>query len=299
MKLRGIIPPVVTLIDEGERVDESAFAAHLCALIESGVHGLFVLGSAGECVSLRDTEKRRAIKVAVEHAKGKLPILVGTMDTSTMRTIDNARVAEDMGADAVVVTPPFYYNHTRDEVIRHYEMVAKSTGLPLVIYNIPQLTKFHLSARDVSVLIGTGNIIGIKDSSGSWSNLLELLETFGGRDDFSILIGDEDLTCAGLLMGADGAIMAIANLAPRLAVRIYEAASNGHLDELRALQRELLKLLRIYKYGSPLACLKAALSIAGVGNGKACEPIGGVSESAYECIRQILLELRNCLQTRM
>ena len=290
MKLRGIIPPVVTLIDEGERVDESALAAHLRVLMESGVHGLFILGSAGECVSLRDTEKRRAIKVAVEHAKGKLPILVGTMDTSTMRTIDNAKAAEDMGADAIVVTPPFYYNHTSGEVIRHYEMVARSTDLPLVIYNIPQLTKFHLSARDVSVLINTGNIIGIKDSSGSWSNLLELLEAFGGRDDFSILIGDEELTCAGLLIGADGAIMAIANVAPRLVVRIYEAASNGHLDELRALQRELLKLLRIYKYGSPLACLKAALSISGVGNGKACEPIGGVSEDARERIKQILIE---------
>lgn len=290
MKLHGIIPPVVTLIDEDERVDESAFSTHLEMLMESGVHGLFILGSAGECVSLRDGEKRRAIKIAVEIAKGKLPILVGTMDTSTMRTIDNAKVAEDLGADAIVVTPPFYYNHTRDEVIRHYEMVAQNTNLPLVIYNIPQLTKFHLSAQDVSTLINIGNIIGIKDSSGSWSNLLELLEAFGGRDDFSILIGDEHLTCAGILMGADGAIIAIANVAPKLAVRIYEAASNGCLDELRALQDELLKLLRIYECGSLLACLKAALSLMGIGNGKACEPIGSVSESACECIEQILID---------
>lgn len=290
MKLRGIIPPAVTLIDDGERVDESTFSAHLQMLMESGVHGLFILGSAGECVSLRDNEKRRAIKVAVEIAKGKLPILVGTMDTSTMRTIDNAKAAEDLGADAIVVTPPFYYNHTRDEVMRHYKMVAQNTNLPLVIYNIPQLTKFHLSARDVSTLVNMGNIIGIKDSSGSWSNLLELLETFGGRDDFSILIGDEHLTCVGLLMGADGAIIAIANVAPRLAVRIYEAASNGCVGELKALQGELLKLLRIYECGSLLACLKEALSLIGIGNGRACEPIGRIPESARECVKQILID---------
>lgn len=290
MKLHGIIPPAVTPIDDDERIDEGAFVKQLRRLMESGVHGLFILGSAGECVSLRDSERKRAIKIAVELAKSKLPILAGTMDTSTARTVDNAKAAEDIGADAVVVTPPFYYNHTREEVMRHYEIVARSTSLPLVIYNIPQLTKFHLNASDVSTLINIGNIIGIKDSSGSWSNLLELLEAFGGRDDFSILIGDEHLVCYGILMGADGAIMAIANVAPELTVRIYEAASNRRLDELGQLQSELLKLMSIYKYGSSPACLKAALALMGIGNGKACEPIGRVGDDLQESIRQLLID---------
>jgi len=291
LKLVGIIPPVVTPVNEDESIDEDSLTRQLKRLKDEGVHGLFILGSAGEFVSLRDSERRKVIQTSVANMKGKLPILVGTMDTSTLRTIENAKVAEDMGADAVVVTAPFYYNHSSKEVMRHFELVSKSVNIPVVIYNIPQLTKFNMQPEEVVSLSNIENIIGIKDSSGSYTNLLSLLEALGDREDFFILIGEENLAGIGMAMGADGAIMAIANIAPNLSVKIYEAAKAGRLDELKQLQAKLRKLMQIYEFGTPISCLKVALSLMGIGNGKACEPFEKLSDEAYEGIKRVLSEV--------
>jgi len=291
LKLVGIIPPVVTPVNEDESIDEDSLTRQLKRLKDEGVHGFFILGSAGEFVSLRDSERRKVIQISVAHMKGKLPILVGTMDTSTLRTIENAKVAEDMGADAVVVTAPFYYNHSSKEVMRHFELVSKSVNIPVVIYNIPQLTKFNMRPEEVVSLSSIENIIGIKDSSGSYTNLLSLLEALGDREDFFILIGEENIAGIGMAMGADGAIMAIANIAPSLSVKMYEVAKAGRMDELKQLQARLRKLMRIYDFGAPIPCLKAALSLMGIGNGKACEPFEKLTNEAYEGIKQVLNEL--------
>ncbi|HID08068.1 MAG TPA: dihydrodipicolinate synthase family protein [Armatimonadetes bacterium] len=291
-KIRGILPPVLTLVDDDERIDEGALVKLLHSLYDAGVHGLYFLGSAGEFVSLRNCERRRAIEIAVREMKGRLPIIVGTMDTSTMRTIDNARMAEDLGADAIAVTAPTYYTHNRVEVLRHFELVTRSVSIPVYIYNIPQTTKVMLDVESICKISTFDNVAGIKDSSGKWSHVLELLHAFDGNNDFSILVGDESLAGIAILMGADGAVMAIANIAPRLVVQYYEAAASQEVDKLKALHAKLSSLARIYECGAPISCLKVALSMLGIGSGKACEPMAPVSEEGRRKIAEILSELQ-------
>ena len=136
--MKAFFSPTITPLDKKERVDELGFVNQLNRLIDNGIHGIYLLGTSGEFTTLTNTERERAMDIAVKAIGGRVPIICGVMDTSAQRVIQNIEIAEQFGVDAVAATPGYYYSSTDDaDLIQFYQAVAGSTELPVFIYNIP------------------------------------------------------------------------------------------------------------------------------------------------------------------
>ena len=292
IRFEGIFPPIVTPLDETEQIDERGFVTQLNRLMDNGVHGFYLLGTSGEYVALMEHQRERAIEIAVSTVDGRIPIICGTMDASTKRVIRNIEIAQKLGVDAVATTPPYYYPpHSDADIIDFYKSIAASTDLPVVIYNIPVTTKVMIKAEVVHQLNETvENIAGVKDSSGDWSNFIKLLAYVGDSDKFSILLGSYLLGGPAVMLGAEGAVMSIANVDPRTPVQLYEAARKGDIDRVKRLQFKLLSLGKLYSYGTPASCLKACLDIMGICRTHTTSPIQPVSELGRRELEQLLRE---------
>ena len=230
--------------------------------------------------------------IAVKAIGGRVPIICGVMDTSTQRVIQNIEIAEQFGVDAVAATPGYYYPSTDDaDLIEFYYDVAASTDLPVFIYNIPSTVKTAIKPYVVAQLAETcENIVGIKDSSGDWTNCLSLLARLGDKPDFSIMLGSHTALGAAVLFGADGGVVSISNVAPKESVALYNAAKARDIDEVHRLQKLLLRLSKIYTYGQGVSGMKACLEILGVCNAYTTSPLLPTGESVKDEIRQLLSE---------
>ena len=292
IRFEGIFAPTITPLDGKERVDELGFNNQLNRLIDNGIHGIYLLGTSGEFTTLTNTERERAMDIAVKAIGGRVPIICGVMDTSTQRVIQNIRVAEQFGVDAVAATPGYYYPSTDDaDLIEFYYDIAASTELPVFIYNIPSTVKTAIKPYVVAQLAETcENIVGIKDSSGDWTNCLSLLARLGDKTDFSIMLGSHTALGAAVLFGADGGVVSIANVAPKESVALYNAAKARDIDEVHRLQKLLLRLSKIYTYGQGVSGMKACLEILGVCKAYTTGPLLPIGESVQDEIRQLLSE---------
>ena len=230
--------------------------------------------------------------IAVKAVGGRVPIICGVMDTSTQRVIQNIEIAEQFGVNAVAATPGYYYSSTDDaDLIQFYQAVAASTELPVFIYNIPSTVKTSIKPQVVVELAEScDNIVGIKDSSGDWTNCLSLLTLLGDRTDFAIMLGSHTAIGAAVLFGANGGVISISNVAPKESVALYNAAKARDIDEVHRLQKLLLRLSKMYTYGQGVSGMKACLEILGVCNAYTTSPLLPVSESAKAELRQLLTD---------
>ena len=292
IRFEGIFAPTITPLDEKERVDELGFVNQLNRLIDSGVHGIYLLGTSGEFTTLTNAERERAMDIAVKAVGGRVPIICGVMDTSTQRVIQNIEIAEQFGVDTVAATPGYYYSSTDDaDLIEFYKTIAASTELPVFIYNIPSTVKTAIKPQVVAELAeDCDNIVGIKDSSGDWTNCLSLLTLLGDRTDFAIMLGSHTALGAAVLFGADGGVVSIANVAPKESVALYNAAKARDIDEVHRLQKLLLRLSKMYTYGQGVSGMKACLEILGVCSARTTSPLLPISDAAKAELRQLLTD---------
>jgi 4-hydroxy-tetrahydrodipicolinate synthase len=242
-KYYGIIPPVITPIDDHERVDEDGFRKLIDHCIQGGLHGIFVAGTNGEAMALTQKERNRAIAIALDQVKGRIPVLCGVMDSGTSRVIENIKALEQMGGTCAVVTSIFYARHTsQSETIRHFEKISRETETDLVVYNIPSMTGLTLSPGTVLSLGKIDKVCAYKDSSPDFPGFLKVLEEF--RDTpVSCLQGMTALAIPALLMGADGFVPALAPLFPEIFVNAFEVSvhkGDGGLDMVKVLAYERL-----------------------------------------------------------
>lgn len=297
-KLSGIIPPLATPLTADRRIDEPALRKLTRYVMDSGVHALFVMGSTGEFPVFTREDRRRIIEIVVDEAGGKLPILAGVSDAGTELAALNARDAEAVGADAAVLTLPYYFPVTTDEAaLIHFRRVKASTGLPLIMYNVPSAVKNFLKADVTVQLAEEGTAVAIKDSSTNFNHFQELITRLADKPNFSIFQGSEFQSAASILMGADGGVLGIANLAPKLCVQLYEAASGGNVSEARELQRRVTAVSQVFWAGeSTLGGLKAAISMIGIGGPESSLPIAELSDASLAKIHRILEECGLILQ---
>ena len=293
IRFEGIFTPTVTPLDEKERVDERGFVNQLNRLINNGVHGIYLLGSSGEFTTLTNTERERAMDIALKVVGGRLPVICCVMDTSTQRVIQNIEIAEQFGVNAVAATPGYYYPSTDDaDLIEFYQTVAASTELPVFIYNIPSTVKTFIKPQIVVELAETcENIVGVKDSTGDWTNSLNLIALLGERTDFSIFLGSHVALGAALLFGADGGVVSIANVAPKESVALYNAAKARDIDEVHRLQKWMLRLSQMYTYGQGVSGMKACLEILGVCSARTTSPLLPLTDAEKAELRELLTEL--------
>lgn len=282
----GIIPALVTPFDEQGKVEEKVLRHLVRNVMEAGCHGVFILGSNGEFFSLTNEEKIMIAKIAVEEAGGSVPVYAGTGGNSTVEVIELTKQMEEIGVKAVSVITPYFVKLSQEELKCHYEMIARAVKIPIILYDIPGMTGNPLSPATVRKLADIPNIVAIKDSSGSFDNVLKNLEA--QSSDFTVLVGTDSLILPTLMAGGGGAIAATANLLPKVVVSIYEKWKEGDLEGAEFEQRKLRQIRNAFQKGSLPSVLKEAMNVAGVSVGSARLPVRPVSESVKAEIKEIV-----------
>lgn len=271
-KFKGVVPPVVTPLNADFTVDYPSYTRVLENLIDAGCHGLFVLGSTSEVV-FHDAKTRQEI---IEHSakviNGRVPLIVGVIDATTDLVINHARIAKAAGADAVVVTAPYYTVTSQPEILDHFRFIRDAVDVPLIAYDIPVCVHVKLQRQTSVTLAREGTIIGIKDSSGDDGNFRYVLLDLADRPDVFLMTGSEIVVDNALLMGAHGVVPGIANVDPHGYVRLWDAAQRGDWAAARKEQERLCRLFEIVWVGagrvsggaSGIGAFKAAMKSLGI-----------------------------------
>jgi 4-hydroxy-tetrahydrodipicolinate synthase len=290
-KPKGIIPAVITPLTNEGKFNEKAMRKLLNYLIDGGVHGLFVVGTTGEFYGLVPEEKRDIFMIAVDEAKGKVPVYAGTSGITTRETVMLTQLAEECRVDAVSVLTPMFVTPTQDQLIKHYQTIAENTGLPVVLYNNPPKTSVNLAPATVAKLAEVTNITGIKDSSGDMTVTAEYIRLTQHIDNFSVLMGRDTLIYGALCYGASGSIASGANVAPRLCVDIYERFIAGDLKGSLKAQFTLAPLRIAFNLGTFPAVIKESLNLLGIEAGPCIEPVGPLTNDERAKLREVLADM--------
>jgi 4-hydroxy-tetrahydrodipicolinate synthase len=289
----GVNPALVTPFTENDEVDEEAFRRLIRFCIDTlGVTGLVPAGSTGEFTSLSWEEQQQVIKIAIDEANGKVPVIAGTGTTGTRRTLEMSLFAKDAGADACIIVTPFYMKPAERGLFKHYSEIATKVDLPIVLYNIPVLTGVTFPRTVVEDLADEhSNVVAIKDSSGDMSYLMELLEQVKTmKPDFKVMCGWDEIALPALAAGADGLILASANFIGDKWIQIKNVIERGLLGEARKLELEIHKITRfITRTGA--AGTKTALNYMGVEVGRPRLPLEIGGSISYEMREELRIEL--------
>jgi 4-hydroxy-tetrahydrodipicolinate synthase len=287
MLIRGIIPPVVTPMKPNEDVDIPRLKTHIDRMIAAGVHGIFVLGTTGECCSLDEREKQEVVAAAVAHVNRRVPVFAGTGAETTRESIRVTKMAEKEGVDGVSVITPYFIMPTQTEIADHYRRIAEQTPLPIVLYSNPATCGgLKIEPETVARLAEVKNIRGIKDSSGDLQNYIEMVRLVPA--DFACLIGRDTLICASLIFGGKGAVPASCNIAPEYCVAIYEAFQRGDLEASKAAQAKLSPVRISLTFGTAPGAVKVAMKLIGQDVGPGRSPLGPLAPDKLQKMKEIL-----------
>lgn len=265
-------------------------------LIDGGVGGIFILGTTGEAPCLGFDLRTRLIDVTCKRVNGRVPVLVGITDPAFVESVKIARVAEKHGADAVVLSMPYYFPAGQTELIRYIKHILPELPLPVMLYNMPSLTRVWFAIESIRELMDNPQIIGVKDSGGDLDYYESLLSLKERREDWSILIGPEHLMTRSVEMGGDGGVNGGANLFPKLFVDAFNAASAGDKERVAEMQKTIDQLQGIYeigKYASKIVkAVKCGLSILDVCDDVMAEPFNSFLPPERQRVQEILESLK-------
>lgn len=288
---KGIIPAVITPLTAEEKFNEKAMRKLINYLIDGGVHGLFVTGTTGEFYGLTPEEKREILLVTMDETKGRVPVYAGTNGITTRESIMLTQMAEECKVDAVSVLTPMFVTPNQEQLFKHFKDIAKSTSLPVILYNNPPKTAVNLAPQTVAKLAEIPNIVSIKDSSGDLTLTAEYIRLTRHRNDFSVLMGRDTLIYGALCYGAVGSIASCANVAPRLCADIYEKYIAGDLEGALKAQFALAPLRIAFTIGTFPAVIKESLTLLGIEAGPCMDPAGPMTPSEREQLSKVLIEM--------
>ena len=273
---RGIVPPLVTPLADRDKLDHAGTQRLLEHVIDGGVNGIFILGTTGEAPSLSYRLRREFIQLVSEIVAQRVPVFVGVTDTSLVESLRLADFAKEAGVDAVVLSTPYYFPAGQTELIQYIADIVEEISLPLMLYNMPSLTKVWFEIDTLRTLTQHDQIVGVKDSSGDLKYFQQMLALKELRPDWSMFIGPEHLTAQAIGMGGDGGVNGGANIYPQLFVDLYQAAVEQNHQEIELLTQRVDRLQQIYtvgKYASRfIKATKCALSINGICSDHMAEP---------------------------
>ncbi len=290
--LSGIIPPLVSPLSSRDEIDQTGLARLIEHVLSGGVHGLFLLGTTGEAPSLSYRLRRELIDRVTTQVAGRVPILVGITDTSFVESVRLAEHAAQAGATALVLSTPYYFPAGQTELTGYIENLVPELPLPLVLYNMPSLTKVWFEIETLMRLAAIPKIIGLKDSSGDLAYFQKAIELKKIRPDWSVMIGPEAKLPDAMRLGGDGGVAGGANIFPKLFVDCYNACLAGDSVRVDALQSEINALQQIYevgKYASKyIKATKCCLSLLGICDDFMAEPFHRFRAPERERVRAIL-----------
>jgi 4-hydroxy-2-oxoglutarate aldolase len=285
----GIYPPLPTFFDERDELDLVTLRRHIQRLEETGIAGYVVMGTNGEAVHLTPEERAQIIESVRDVVGENTPLLAGCGEQSTRATIANCQQAARSGADMALVLPPYYFKGRMDfrALIEHYRAVADDSPLPVVIYNMPASTGgLDLDAATICTLAEHPNIIGVKDSAGNMVKLAQIHSETPAR--FRVFAGSAGYLLPALVVGAVGAVAALANIFPREVCRLHELFIEGKLEEARLLQARLVPANTAVTVTYSVPGLKAALELTFGYGGSPRSPLLPLTEQERKQLSEIL-----------
>ncbi|QGY47004.1 dihydrodipicolinate synthase family protein [Maribellus comscasis] len=293
--LHGIIPPIVTPLKNENEIDEQGLKQLIEHIVAGGVHGIFLLGTTGEATSLSYQVRKEFIEKACLIINNRVPVVVGITDTSVRGSLEMAAVAKKSGADALVISTPYYLPMSQQEFVNYLNYLTPKLPLPFLLYNMPGCTKMHMSVETVKAAYQLG-AIGIKDSSGDMGYLYALQEAFKNNPDFSVICGTELFLPESVTFGGKGAVPGGANIFPKIFVNLYEAAVNNDLNKISKLREIVIQIeKKIYNIGKDnskyIKSIKCALSVIGICDDFVAQPFERFEKKECDLLRTNLHEL--------
>ncbi len=297
-QIKGVVVPMVTpLRADGVTVHEKGVHQLVERLVHDGVHGVFVGGTTGEVWALDDEQWSRLVRFAREALQGRVPLYVGVSHHSTAGAVSRARLAEKLGADVVVSLAPYYIPPGQADIVRHFQALANATSLPIIVYQYPGIVKASITLATYVELARIPGVVGVKDSLADATEFYHMVQTLrAGGQDFRLFLGTDILGNVAVLMGAQGLVPSLGNVAARYIVDAYEAAVAGDWQRSVAANARASDMKAIYRvvkggdgpFDSFLPGLKGALNVLGVEAGPPAAPLRPCSAEEAEQLAAIL-----------
>ena len=265
MQLTGSITALATPFTHDGALDLDAWRRLLDLQLAGGTQAVVVAGSTGEAAALYDIEYDALLRSAVEHIAGRIPVLAGTGQSNTAKTIEQSRRAAALGADAALVVTPPYVRPTQAGLVAHYRAVADDGALPVVLYNVPSRTGCDMLPETVAELAGHARIVAIKEARSDSERMDALLRLRDGG--FTVLSGDDPTACRAMLAGADGVISVASNVLPAAFRRLCNLARKGERAAALRLDERLRAANDFLGVEPNPIPVKALLAHAGIGHG--------------------------------
>ena len=297
-RLRGSTPALLTTLDRDFAVDLDAMRKSTRRVLENGSQGVVVLGTSGEFAGIDDDQREAAIRAVVEEVSAQVPVIVGCGEPNVRRTHEQARAAADLGADGILVNPPFYFPMTQDEVVPFFADLVVASPIPVMLYNIPSMTGVAVEPATIPRLRDVG-VQGTKDSSGIPSNTLAYLAALGPDSDFRVVVGGEVFFLHLLDAGVSATTGLVPCVGPHMAAQIYEAWEKGDHAEAFSAQHKANAFASHIRsmYSFPIATGKAVLSRLGVMEKWMAPPKHALTDAeadqAFETVKGYLPEFDN------
>ena len=286
---KGIFPAVMNQFhdDADETLDLPGSMKHVEALIQAKMDGLIMLGSLGENTAMLREEKLALLKATVAQSKGRVPVLSGVAENSTVLACSFVREAEQTGVSGFMVLPAMIYKADSREALAHFRAVAQATKLPIMIYNNPVAYSVDVTPEMFVELADVPNIVAIKESSDNVRRITDLRNTIGDR--FHLFVGVDDLIFESIVSGAEGWVAGLVNAFPHESRRLWDLATSGKYDEARALYRWFMPLLHLDTHRKLVQYIKLAMAETGLGSEKTRAPrlplVGEEREAVLQIIR--------------
>lgn len=292
----GVFTALITPMKQGA-IDEQAFQDFVTWQCDQGVHGLVPCGTTGESPTMTHDEHNHVMKLCVEAAAGKVPVIAGTGSNSTAEAIALSVAAQKAGADGLLVVVPYYNKPTPEGLYAHFKAVQDAVSIPIIIYNIPGRSAVNMSDALIAHLAKLPNIAGVKDATADLArvaSLLHLLEQDGGAEEFSLLSGEDVTALALMAMGGQGCISVTSNIAPQLCAQMHNAWFDGSHGEALTLHKQLVPLHDAMFCETSPGPVKYAASLLGKCSAEMRLPLVGPSDSHKEAIQAVMRSMGLC-----
>jgi 4-hydroxy-tetrahydrodipicolinate synthase len=294
---RGLMPPMITVFNADESINESGTRRFANFLVENGAHGVCPGGSTGEFIAMTLEERRRVVEIVTEEVHGRAIVYPGTGHYSTKLTIELCRHAESCGADGVMVVPPYYLLPTKPQIKDHYRRVKEAINIPIMLYNNPWYAGVELTPWEVAELVKEGVISSIKVAHGDAGRVHDLISLCG--DKLTVMYGHDICALEGLLAGAKGWVSGLPNLIPGPARKLYDAVDRQDLAGARKIWYDMVPLVQfaempeLKREGEPhwLCVVKAGLNMIGMDVGLPRKPLQDLSPEYKATLKRLLGQL--------
>ncbi len=286
----GAASDLIAPFDEDGKVNEELLVNEVNFLIDNGVTGLFINGLAGEALMLTARERLEIVKNAVIASKGRVPTMSNVIFNSVPEAKDYIKQSEDLGVDAIIITPPVVYKYSDAALFDHFNSLACCTKLKVYIYNAPE-TGNKISPEIIARLFETTeNFWGYKDSTQDIIHQQTVLRLIPDNRHFELLAGSDAQIVTTMMLGGVGILSLVTSVFPRIVVNVCDAAEEGNWEEAIAIQKKILRIRQALKIGPFMAAYKYVGELIGSPLGKMKWPLSEISESEKEKIKAILIE---------